>query len=267
MILEALYQLPLAALKLLMASLREGPLAAGVSRHALEQVAGAEASDLETCLTGLFRVGMTPAQIALVVEGIAEARKRAADPSLLFDLVLSGPEVPGIPTADTVAVIHALFEEATTEVLLVGYTVHNGEHLFAPLAVKKRRLPTLRVVFCLDIARKYTDTSLASEIVRRFAHEFRTKHWPWPELPELYYDPRSLADSTEARSSLHAKCVVVDRRAALVTSANFTEAAQHRNIEVGVLVRYEPLAERLADYFDGLRASGQLLRCQLEQRE
>ena len=38
-------------------------------------------------------------------------------------------------------------------------------------------------------------------------------------------------------SSLHPKCVVIDEGKALVTSANFTEAAQIRNIEAGVFIR------------------------------
>lgn len=264
MTLEALHRLPLAALRHLAVSLREGPLAAGLSAHALEQAVGPRAREVEACVGVLLNAGMSRSHVALLAEGIADARERVADPDLLFDLVLSGPGMPGIPTADTAAVVHTLFEEATIEVLLVGYAIHNGEHLFAPLAGKMRQIPSLRVVFCLDIARRFGDTSLSSEIVRRFAREFRTKHWPWPGFPEVFYDPRSLAESTEQRSSLHAKCVVVDRRVALVTSANFTEAGQHRNIEVGVLVRHLPIVERLAEYFEGLRASGQLVRCPLE---
>ncbi len=121
--------------------------------------------------------------------------------------------------------------------------------------------PALRVVFCLDIARKPADTSLASEIVRRFTREFVTKHWPGVRQPEVFYDPRALAETWEERASLHAKCVIVDRRTAIVTSANFTEAAQRKNIEAGVLIRYEPFVTRLSAYFEALRNSGQLLPC------
>ncbi len=264
MTLEALHGLPSAVLRQLAASLREGPLAGALSTHALEQAVGPRSKEVEACLSLLLDTGMSHRHIAFLAEGIADARERMPDPDVLFDLVLSGPEAPGIPTADTAAVVHTLFEEATSEVLLVGYAIHNGERLFAPLAAKMRRMPSLRVTFCLDIGRKYTDTSLASEIVRRFAHDFRTKHWPWPELPEVYYDARSLAETGEERSSLHAKCVVVDKRVALITSANFSEAAQHRNIEAGILVRYPPLVEQLAGYFLALRESGQMVRCALE---
>ncbi|MBN2033991.1 MAG: hypothetical protein JW836_11995 [Deltaproteobacteria bacterium] len=52
------------------------------------------------------------------------------------------------------------------------------------------------------------------------------------------------------RAILHAKCVVADRRTALVSSANFTEAAQTSNIEAGVLITYEPFVRRISEYFE-----------------
>ena len=103
--------------------------------------------------------------------------------------------------------------------------------------------------------------SLSSEIVRRLGREFREKHWPWPELQEVFYDPRALAATTGERASLHAKCVIVDRKTALVTSANFTQAAQEKNIEAGVLVRDKGFVGRLSGHFDALIAAGMLQQC------
>lgn len=261
--LDALHQLPTASLRGLASSLRSGVLSAGISNRALQQIAGAQAAALETCLTGLQQTGMTPAGIAEVAEAIADARERLPDADRLIDLVLSGPDVPGVPTSDTAATMHSLVAEAATEVLLVGYAVHHCRALFERLAGKMKANPALRVTFCLEVSRPYGDTSLAAEIVRRFAQDFRAKHWPWPESPELFYDPRSLSENLAERSSLHAKCLVIDRRLALITSANFTEAAQARNIEAGILVRHQPLVERLVTYFEGLRAAGVLARCGL----
>jgi phosphatidylserine/phosphatidylglycerophosphate/cardiolipin synthase-like enzyme len=184
---------------------------------------------------------------------------RSIDPAILFELVLSGPDVPGVPTEDTAAAFQTLVQEAQQEILLVGYAVYGGDRIFEPLAERMRVNPGLRVTFCLDIARKIGDTSLDSEVVQRYAHEFRQKHWPWETIPELYYDPRALAITSMARASLHAKCVVVDRKAALITSANFTEAAQYRNIELGLLVHHAPIARRIADYFEGLQKLGLLI--------
>jgi hypothetical protein len=262
--LDALHSLPLNALRALAASLRDGALAAGLSRHVIGQIAGARADQVHASLDDFHRQGLSGAHMALLLDAMAETRERAAEPSLLFDLVLSGPEVAGMPTADTGATLETLLESAQSEVVLVGYAVHNGKKLFKRLAARMESAPALRVVFCLDIARKPADTSLAEGIVRRFAQEFVSKHWPGPRLPEIYYDPRALSGTWEDRASLHAKCVVVDGRIALVTSANFTEAAQRKNIEVGVLIRHEPMAARLRDYFEALRHSGRLRACPLD---
>jgi phosphatidylserine/phosphatidylglycerophosphate/cardiolipin synthase-like enzyme len=56
-------------------------------------------------------------------------------------------------------------------------------------------------------------------------------------MPEVYYDPRSLETDGAQRSSLHAKCVVVDRSVAFISSANFTEAAQKRYRDMGITPR------------------------------
>jgi phosphatidylserine/phosphatidylglycerophosphate/cardiolipin synthase-like enzyme len=55
-----------------------------------------------------------------------------------------------------------------------------------------------------------------------------------------------------------AKCVVADRSVALVTSANFTAAAQQRNFELGLLVRDVSLAGLVWDHFDALIRVGVL---------
>lgn len=260
---EPLHNLTPAVLHSLATSLKDGPLSLGITRHALNQIVGGHAAEVFACFDKLLQQGMSPAHIGFLTEAVATARDSAAAPEHLIDLVISGPEVAGVPTADTGATVQTLIESAETEILLVGYAVHNGKRLFKRLAQRMEEVSSLRVTFHLDIPRKLTDTSLASEIVRRFARDFAMKHWPGRSLPELYYDPRALAEDTQQRASLHAKCVIVDRRVALVTSANFTDAAQRKNIETGVLIRYEPFVLRLHGYFEGLRNSRQLTACAL----
>ena len=123
------------------------------------------------------------------------------------------------------------------------------------------RLPSLNVWFCLNVFRQYGDTSLDSEILGRFARDFESTHWPWEPKPVIYFDPRSLSSDPSERASLHAKCLIVDRQQALITSANFTRAAQTKNIEVGTIVKYRPFVERCATYFEALRDHGVLARC------
>lgn len=90
----------------------------------------------------------------------------------------------------------------------------------------------------------------ATVLLREFATHIRDQVWPGKRLPEVFYDPRSLAMEGPKRAVLHAKAVVVDGRFSLLTSANFTEAAQERNIEAGVLMDDMRLAARVTQQFD-----------------
>jgi phosphatidylserine/phosphatidylglycerophosphate/cardiolipin synthase-like enzyme len=100
-------------------------------------------------------------------------------------------------------------------------------------------------------------------VVARFAQNFVENEWLGKRLPQVYYDPRSVAPVGRTRSALHAKCVVIDGQVALVTSANFTEAAQERNIEVGLLVHSPVIASQVEEHFRALIRGGYLERLPL----
>jgi phosphatidylserine/phosphatidylglycerophosphate/cardiolipin synthase-like enzyme len=83
----------------------------------------------------------------------------------------------------------------------------------------------------------------------------------WPATgpkPDLYYDPRT-ADPTSF-ASLHAKCLIVDGERSLITSANFTDRGQTRNIEAGVLIHDRGYAEALERQWANLIESGDVER-------
>lgn len=220
-------------------------------------VAGQHAAALAAALEELGRDGLGPSQVATLLAVLAADRRdaRESSPAPVVDLVATGPDAPGVASRDTSVVVQELFRHARASVLVVGYVVRQGRHVFQSLAERMRDHPTLRVRLCLDVSRHPGDTSLDSEILQRFAAHFRTQEWPGPRVPEIYYDPRALERDPVRRASLHAKCIVVDREHAFISSANFTEAAQVRNIEVGVLVHSRLLASRLADHFEGLVAA------------
>jgi phosphatidylserine/phosphatidylglycerophosphate/cardiolipin synthase-like enzyme len=104
------------------------------------------------------------------------------------------------------------------------------------------------------------DARSNEELTREFAERFRQNEWPGERLPLVYFDPRSLQGGTGPRACLHAKCIVVDDERAFVTSANFTEAAQERNLEAGVLVELTVLARALRTQFESLVSSRSLVR-------
>lgn len=220
-------------------------------------VGKALAEDVAAELERFSAAGMGPAQMGTMLRFLAD--EPAEEPRV--DLVWTGPEEVGTASRDTGVVVRELFERAERSVLIAGFAIYQGKQVFEALANRMEERPELVVRMFLNIERRYEDnTTPAGELVKRFADKFRKDQWPGERLPEAYYDPRTLNLDKKKRTSLHAKCVVVDDRWALITSANFTEAAQERNIEAGVLIDDRALAGMLKGQFEGLVVGKRLVR-------
>jgi phosphatidylserine/phosphatidylglycerophosphate/cardiolipin synthase-like enzyme len=166
----------------------------------------------------------------------------------IHDLVWSGPEVPGLHARDTRRVFEELLGSAIHSVWASTYAFFDGPRVFETLARRMDALPELHVTLLLNIQRKRGDTTAADQLVRKFADRFWKTEWPGSTRPQVFYDPRALEPSGPA-GVLHAKAVVADDDAVFVTSANLTEAALDRNIEIGLLVRDRALAKSVSSHF------------------
>lgn len=223
-------------------------------------VRGKGANEVAGELERLSADGMQPRHLVYVLRLLAAEREAAQRIGDRLELVWSGPEV-GVPVSrDTAVVVRDLFARASRSVLLAGFAVHDGRELFRSLAERLDANAGLEVRMFLNVARPYRNEASEAEIVRVFADRFVREDWPGRRLAEVFYDPRALVPGGGPKASLHAKCVVIDDEAALVTSANFTEAAHDRNIEVGVLVRDADFVRALRGQFESLLARGTLRR-------
>lgn len=247
------------ALDALAIALREGQLRQTVTRGLVENAIGAEATRLYPALAAAASAGCPSAVLADVCEAFARMLKDKAAERDRTDLVLSGPDVPGVHVVDTATVARSLFREAKKEVIVCSYVVFLDKEFFAELAQRHDGDPALRVRLIVDVSHvrqeKNEPMALAAN---RFRQRFLENCWVGERSPDLYHDPRGFADAAEKRGVMHAKVIIIDEDAALVTSANFTAAAQRRNIEAGVLFRDPHQARRLRNYFDGLIATGLL---------
>ena len=210
------------------------------------------AAEVTVSLQELSSLGFDEHQIATTLEMLLRDRSDGRKGESPIDLVTSGPEAPGIANRDTAVVVRELFAHAKKSVLVVGYAVYQGASVFEELGHRMEKIPELDVKLFLNIARPDNDTTQAEIIVSRYVQRFRDNQWPKDcRLPDIYYDPRSVAE--QKRSSLHAKCVVVDAEHVFVSSANFTKAGQERNIEVGLKIQSAWLAQRLIRHFQLLQ--------------
>lgn len=245
-------------LQALIAALRSGRVAAPYPELQVSRV-------VPSGLTKAVRIGLLEFQklgfdeqkIAAALHLINDDRHAARTIEPPIDLVTSGPEAPGITNRDTAVVVRELFAHANTSVLLVGYAVYQGQRVFEALARRMETHPELEVQFFLNVSRPDDDDTSSEILLARFKRRFIDKQWPADcRIPAVFYDPRSIADDERVRSSLHAKCVVVDARKVFVSSANFTEAGQERNIEVGLTIESEWLAQRITQHFQHLHDYG-----------
>jgi hypothetical protein len=248
------------ALEALAVALREGSLRQSVTRGLVENVVGGEVSRIYPPLAAAFAAGCPPSVLADMCEAFARVLESRVVERDGTDLVLSGPDVPGVHVVDTATVARSLFREAQSDVIVCSYVIFLDKEFFAELAQRHDADPTLRVRLIVDVSHgRHDETEPMALAANRFRQRFLEQCWVGKRAPELYHDPRGFSDKAETRGVMHAKVIIVDEAAALVTSANFTAAAQRRNIEAGVLFRDRHQVKRLRTYFEGLIARGDVV--------
>jgi phosphatidylserine/phosphatidylglycerophosphate/cardiolipin synthase-like enzyme len=265
---QHLLALPSNDLTNLALALQSGRLARPFSPISIQRVlATGSVTGVLADLERLAASGWSTGQIGSLLETITVDRRSRPAIEERIDLVTTGPDVVGIDNRDTSVVVRELFAGATNSVLIAGYAVYQGQMVFQALADRMQDRPELRVRIILDIQRGPGDSSSANELMKRFAERFRTRQWPSDRpLPDVYFDPRSLELPRDKRACMHAKCIAVDLRRVFISSANFTEAAQHRNIEVGLIVHSDSLAERITRFFSSMISAGLLSPLPLHRR-
>lgn len=173
--------------------------------------------------------------LAAVMRGFAAAGAKAPNPPRA---VWSGPVVDGDSDHTTSAVAH-LIDEATEDVFASTFSATVGSPFVDALWRAIARGVSVTV---LVEATRMKDTVVALQQALVGASFL------------AYVAP---ADEYGIQ---HSKVVIVDSSIALVTSANFSDAAAHRNLEAGVLIRDPEFASKVRQRFTSLRASGTLIK-------
>lgn len=208
--------------------------------------------DAEGELAALFS-GMHAPTLLSVLDALIAERRRAAGPGI--DVVWTGPDVRAGETLSTATTLTQMFDRAERAVLLAGYSFERGTAVLEPLCrAMTARGVDVDVVLDLGSSDDFDDGgAYVEEGVGKFI-----KAWNGTTLPRIFYDPRQLVP--KAYVSMHAKCVVVDTAECLITSANFTDRAHSRNIELGLHVTDRLVAQRIEGHWRRLIGDGHLER-------
>lgn len=219
---------------------------------------GAQAERIAGWLPEAHRQLGGVAGIAAALRLVQAQRWRSAEADPRPELILTGPEVPGLTltSRDTRVVVRELFESVRQSVLIVGYAFHGSAAIFEPLAERMVGDPALAVTLVVNVHPQRGRTP--AQTVRQFRDDFLRSSWPFLPRPRIYYFPGSLEDQGAGLASVHAKLIVLDDRTVYLGSANFTTAAFRRNLEAGLRLRSEPLGRQLTAYFQQLILQDQL---------
>lgn len=254
---DPLLSLASTELNALAASIRNGRVTLPCSPQSIQRFVGSADGDLVSTRIGeLVSAGMSAGSVCACLDLLAESAATRQPLEDLVDLVTTGPEAGGVANRSTAIVVSDLFRNAERSVLVAGYAIYQGHKVFQSLADRMEQNPGLQVRMFLDVPHSHADTSSINDQVARFVHTFKTTQWPdKAPMPHVYCCRHIVDPQTGKPGSLHAKCIVLDQEQVFVSSANFTEAGQDRNIEVGLLVRSSVLSERLTRFFEALADS------------
>lgn len=165
------------------------------------------------------------------------------------DFVWSGPANGRFSVRRIDQVLYDLIANAQRRILLVTFAAHRIAHLCAHLSTAVRR----GVELTLIIEREdESEGQLSVDALNAFLSLplERTKILYWPN------DKRE-RNQAGRPGKLHAKCAIIDD-VAFIGSANFTDDAFNRNMELGAIIKEPILVETLYSHFNELYNAGTL---------
>ena len=166
------------------------------------------------------------------------------------ELVWSGPSTSVVPRRATEQVLFDLIQGARQRLTIMSFGVFRIPRLVASLEQALATGVHLRIVLGDRESSGETDMERQrQELGKIVASRASILRW----LPE-----RRLRDEQGHAGLMHAKAAVADSCVAFLTSANLTEAALERNMELGVLIRGGGLPIAIERLLDNLTECGEI---------
>jgi cardiolipin synthase len=169
-----------------------------------------------------------------------------------IEMLWSGPPPAGhLPARRIDQALYDLIANAKQEILLVTFAAVKVDRLAAALMMAADRGVKIRLV--LEFA-ETSEGQLSFDALKAFPE-------PLVKASEVYYWPVEKRERNPAGKpgKLHAKLAVVDD-VVLVSSANLTDDAFTRNLEVGALVKNHDVLRWAQDHFSSLISDSTLRR-------
>jgi phosphatidylserine/phosphatidylglycerophosphate/cardiolipin synthase-like enzyme len=169
-----------------------------------------------------------------------------------IQLVWTGPDIPMATPRDTLPQMLEMIGRAKTSILLVTFAAFKATAIMDALQAADARGVRLMIVVesAVDSAGQLTHDAYKA-FPKSLIASGCVWHWPIEKRPK---------NQKGLPGKLHAKCLVIDNSEALVSSANLTDDAMERNIEVGIRCSNFCVAKQLGAKFEALAKVKVLLK-------
>ena len=169
---------------------------------------------------------------------LAAAREREqAARQQRVSIVWTGPETDAVPVRRTDQALLELIARANRKLIVVSFAVYKVREVADALIAAAQRGCDVSVVLESEAESGGKVTfEMSAALGSDVAAHAKLYSWPYDLRPET---------GAGRRASLHAKCAVADGERLLVSSANLTEYAFTKNMELGLLVEGGDIPRRV----------------------
>jgi phosphatidylserine/phosphatidylglycerophosphate/cardiolipin synthase-like enzyme len=188
---------------------------------------------------------------AALALALAAAREREhAARQQRVSIVWTGPETDAVPVRRTDQALLELIARANRRLIVVSFAVYKVREVAAALIAAAQRGCDVSVVLESEAeSGGKVNYEMAAALGSDVAAYAKLYTWPYDLRPET---------GGGKRASLHVKCAVADGERLLVSSANLTEYAFTKNMELGLLVEGGDIPRRVGAHLTALIADGVL---------
>ncbi len=152
-----------------------------------------------------------------------------------IEIVATGPELIHGGVRSLEAVLEEIISGAEKEIIMITYMITEASLPMLRL-IKEAMMRNVRVTFVLN-----SFSSLDTRIMKNYLHQLQK------ENPDQF---RLINFRDKTGRDIHAKVTIIDRKKALIGSANLTRGGMVENYEIGVFIEDEAvwLLAKVIDY-------------------
>jgi len=188
--------------------------------------------------------------LMLIMKTVYLLKKNTQEPATL---VWTGPTSQLIPLRKTEQVLLDLIHEAKQTIFITSFAFYRISDLLNKLQEAVDR--GVKVSFLLETPQS-SHFKVVLDPIQSIPAKLREKVdiYIWP------YERRKQFSHSDDTGSLHAKFAIQDETVLFISSANLTESAFERNMELGVLVRDKKVVSNFQRHIEELILNNEIVR-------